>query len=930
METTQKYYYHKIPKSSEIESTTTQVTQAPAKSPWFIGIIDSSGSMCSWWKFVAKNYNELVESLSTPQNKIITYCFDSSIHPVPENKLSDDIYKHGGSMTNIYAAMQRLDNELKKIPIDEEVRVCFVSDGEDTCNSNLMERLKTLRGRMGGKLTFMCVGVQSGFPTKVSMFLREKYHRGDSTVPSIFLIEYASDKAFFNKFQSLKPFISVKSLMKVDPPQRLFPWEAPVDEVPEDIWIMSQQETVQVNNGAFTMKYDDEKFSVRAVMEIFRSWSQKLQLDSLNKKINFKQAQEFACSCHGLMMNIIEDVKKSRGLDILTGKTSEEENFLARVLNLQISRTSSRIKGFLAAVDEIKDGKDLSQLNEYEAAKIIGLGTVVGKAQQRALALKNMGQDTLQGYIDEFVSVLQSIELKEENQPEESEISKTTFRRILGDNTLEAGLRQFHSPLDFLDIFPLFGIAVNIKRNDGSLDDAYKVSVKSFKNSIIDSSTFDFATHKLMLNGSEEFNGLCPLISKENAYLAPLFNTNLMRYIISYNTTEQLDKIIPNSWLVLLSDLFILSISNEDDSLLNRVLDTFSAMREFAPFNEIIEGIEANDSSVYKLLERRSTFLLSHYFVAKNSDFDEDEMEEIIQKMWIFYFQKRLTTSPIKDFVDSEESQGLKNAILEKYSDEYLLQKFFTRGEVARHINNKIMKEMNEVSGNLTAGTIKLVPGGFTADTNMPVSYKLMKALTKKLKGDSKLTDELTFQYLAHCVKYQATSVETPVDIPLEEAKIILSKDFQSTSSNQVKNRIKFQLLDELQKKYITAFKKAHWNTLPKKWEEVIESCKSRGIDWDKIEWKPQMGLAKNACMSDNCPHQFVPQATGRLRSHLGGWQGLLPRGFHSYVIERKEKTASEIYSGFMNNTYIKDISAYGVTEEQVLEYIENIKKVVE
>ena len=71
---------------------------------------------------------------------------------------------------------------------------------------------------MQKKVSFMCMGVQSNFPTFVSLFLREKYHRGDGNIPSIFLIEYASDKAFFNKFQSLKEFFKVKADIEIDPP----------------------------------------------------------------------------------------------------------------------------------------------------------------------------------------------------------------------------------------------------------------------------------------------------------------------------------------------------------------------------------------------------------------------------------------------------------------------------------------------------------------------------------------------------------------------------------------------------------------------------------------------------------------------------------------------------------------------------------------
>ena len=106
----------------------------------------------------------------------------------------------------------------------------------------------------------------------MSLFLREKYHRGDGNIPSIFLIEYASDKAFFNKFQSLREFFKVKADIVVDPPQKLFPWEAFTDQVAEETWIMSKNPTI-VLNSTKKIDYDPSSFSVDAVAEIFKAWS---------------------------------------------------------------------------------------------------------------------------------------------------------------------------------------------------------------------------------------------------------------------------------------------------------------------------------------------------------------------------------------------------------------------------------------------------------------------------------------------------------------------------------------------------------------------------------------------------------------------------------------------------------------------------------
>jgi len=61
--------------------------------------------------------------------------------------------------------------------------------------------LTSLKGNhKKAKINFICLGVGSGFPTRISMILKEKYHNGDPSVPAIFLIEYVSENAFELKF----------------------------------------------------------------------------------------------------------------------------------------------------------------------------------------------------------------------------------------------------------------------------------------------------------------------------------------------------------------------------------------------------------------------------------------------------------------------------------------------------------------------------------------------------------------------------------------------------------------------------------------------------------------------------------------------------------------------------------------------------------
>jgi len=49
--------------------------------------------------------------------------------------------------------------------------------------------LKEIHGERNKKINMINIGVGRGFPTFLAMQIRETYHNGDDTLPSVFLIE---------------------------------------------------------------------------------------------------------------------------------------------------------------------------------------------------------------------------------------------------------------------------------------------------------------------------------------------------------------------------------------------------------------------------------------------------------------------------------------------------------------------------------------------------------------------------------------------------------------------------------------------------------------------------------------------------------------------------------------------------------------------
>lgn len=439
----QKYFYHYIPKIG----ATTQNGQK-SKDCQIIGIIDASYSMNEVWKLLVDEWNTFVDDVG-PEN-VQTVTFDNSAHYRQDPKLEDKIEKHGGGGTTIDSGFQYFEqNVLPKIPQSTELKIIFISDGQDNMLTTLQRRLDKLGGNQNRDISFMCLGVLSGFPTFISMQLRQLYHTGDSTVPSIFLIEYSGQKAFFNKFQTLREFIKTKEPINVTPAQLIYPWEGMQDFAKESQWILSTDRVIDLPEVSIKLEY--KTFNVEAVCDIFRAWTQKLQLDCLNKVLTDELTIEFAQITYKLMNDILEDVKNAENINLIGDQELSDINYYKIVLTQQISHTKVKIQGFLKDIKALVDGNTPQKMSQFEAAKLIGLGTIVGKYQQKALALKNIDREAFTGVKQEFIDAVakyQSVEKTESDSEAQKSVYYGTFDKILTDSTLVQGLNLLNTQYD--------------------------------------------------------------------------------------------------------------------------------------------------------------------------------------------------------------------------------------------------------------------------------------------------------------------------------------------------------------------------------------------------------------------------------------------------------------------------------------------------
>ena len=320
-----RFHYHDIPFVSSGQTKLNNTT--------VVGIIDASGSMGKIWKQLVQQYNQLIDEQG--HSSIYTITFDTKARcNMQDPHLRTLLNKHGGGGTSLdepFLLFQNLWTD--HIPKDNDINVIFISDGQDNDVKTLTDRLAKLRNlNKRQTLTFMCLGILNEFPTFVSMRLREIYHTGDPNCPSVFLIEYLSEKALFNKFQSIRQHLRSRKIVRVEPSQILIPWEACVEEMPEGTHFVSEDEIIYLPDQKIKLQAEQKRVTSYNISELFRNWTLRLQLDVLNKKIDSKRAEEFALSALGLMRDITEDFKHRTGIDLLDNNDSKEgSNFFNRV-----------------------------------------------------------------------------------------------------------------------------------------------------------------------------------------------------------------------------------------------------------------------------------------------------------------------------------------------------------------------------------------------------------------------------------------------------------------------------------------------------------------------------------------------------------------------------------------------------------------------
>lgn len=929
-----------------------------------IGVIDCSGSMEGNWKWLAEHWNRFIP---LENSKIITFSTTAAIPAT--NRLDADIYKHGGGGTNITSGFVKLDAELKQMPPKSNITVIFISDGEDNNMGSLQARMSELEGNDGTRsINFICIGVGPGFPTFISMKLREKYHNGDETLPAIFLIEHVSEKAYTIKFEAIRPFLSVGKQRNVKPPVCVFPWREYTAKPFERAWVMTDAESIELDGEKIDMR--PYYLNLRGINELFRSWNQMINLESLNEgeKVDARAKKTLA-----LMDSILEELKEAKGIDImLKAKDAKFPTLYEKFQFIVNKRNFERTIWYYEDVKKIAAGDTAGQLSSFEAAKRIGLGTIVGKYAQKAFALKKITPEEFENIKNEFKALLKDHKIapKTDGHP---------LRKLLLEENLDKALDLIKNQLELFEAFPLHGHPARIIRNDQGQIDPQNVDLRYFSTHVnielTDITSQQGGTLNLTIKDdkTETVNAVIPLFAQEDADLLPFINSRFYKFLLSYSLIRDADDLMDQSFSCMLSAVFGLALRSEplDKQLIDQLITNVELIRGSVPEGDLLAA-KAEDSleslttelNVDKNKAKAPVLkvLLNALAHLRHNRITKVTFDKVFGQTLAKIFQKPLTSNPkkINDLfasviVKKETEEAPEVQILKQVREQF--PKTRTLGSLVKVLGGEILKQTLNAEIDVT-----FIPGRVEKLLeDEPLSLSQLKNIII-LAGEKELNPKL----LERAILIASNTTGDKFDLEDETIasnailkiktamKDNIKKDLEVTgkphgkkgakgkkggkeapkhSFKEMKSNPLFKsLYPQLEKEFREFFKQVHNEVIPLPKDQVEAYCKSHGINFKSIKWCANSHLPIRTCAAPKC--HFYMREMSRLDNHLNIWGVKLPKGFHMLVRENRSKSVKEIYEIFEKSHYTVqdgktvpfDPAKFDKTPEEVLQYIEKLK----
>ena len=912
---------------------------------FIIGVIDASGSMEKHWSWLADHWNAHVS-----KENAITIVFDTIAQVVESNMLDHNINYHGGGGTNITKAFELFESKLDELPNDKIVTVLFVSDGRDNNISGLEKRLKKLNGNITKrKINFLTLGIGEQFPTFIAMKLRELYHHGDETIPAVFLIEYATEKAFTIKFELLKKYMKFHLDRKITPPVCVFPWREYSETVYEDAWILTADDEVAIDGEVYELS--EFNLNLKGIQELFRSWSQAIHLESLKCEENVKSK---AMKAIAMMEEIIDRLREDKTIDVLDiEKYEKQTSFKDKALANLIKRNYGRIKWFYDDMKAIAEGDVAKTLNEYEAAKKIGTGTIVGNYMQKTLNLKKLATSDFKRIKEEFKKIYENTTITPYDNQEASIITLETQKHVFLEPDFIEAIDMCHTQFDLVDSFPLIGLALKIKRLAQCSENPWDIEVQKVAkvHNVIDSTSLNKNNGVMEFNIGEDdkeiVNCVLPIFYHTDEDLSPLINSQLYHLLMTHNVTRKADNLFDEAYLSLLGHTLIHMIVNKQDTewwsatfykLSNTLRIITYKNYGFLKYAKEMSGNIGRELSYLKdsennnMVKHITGMMANNIYAPLSAEKLRENIDLLMLRLYFEAFRDDITL--LNKFINcmaktkQDTNKDTLSAVEEKITGRF--ETYYTRGELKRDFKKlyldlylgKSQEPQWTISSGLSSSKIKSsieklarlrVYMTNEACSNGDHQKLIVLAASSKqfsnvLYHYENFTASLYEKLESNLVDKLATGLNKKEDSHKAEHRLINSKHYKNMENT-------------LLSLFAQWFRSIHNKILPISPAKLKEINSTKNLNLTLCQ---ETMLVKNACMAPKC--SFYLQSRNKFHHHMDIWGTKLPKNFHRTVCANFQEPEDDVYRIFkeLNNNF--NAADYETTDAEVKAYIRCLK----
>jgi hypothetical protein len=915
-------------------------------------VLDASGSMDSYFSFIAQNWNNFKKKI--PGEIIIQILF------------SDDVREFDGDIplrnpisrgTEIIPALNFLKNILNKFSAQDYIRILFVSDGADntshTFEARLKDLLKTFKSFI--HLDFFVFGITTNFPAFFSQMIRGTLHTGDPNLPSLFMSENNHQVTINTEFENLSKFIKVKKSLETNILLKRNPCAENSNKFFSGTHVFCELQTISDQLGEIIIDgipYNLVKntLSYQTMITIFNQW--------------LTDIQSKAC----LDLSIIEDAKIMKQMveqiynyfhsssECLSDSANSLRTFSQRVAKKRLRRDSFEYEHILKMFNDYASGLILKKLSNKELAEKVRGHT---ETKYSSVATK-LYSYTESGFAKDKESLGEIILSHNKSlkklcieEAEQCLITLDNLYKIVDDDEFMNTLRS--STIDeYLTNFGLTGQGINIEISDASSINPWVSKIRSIarscgqlsqlaleelltvNDSTLSSEEKEQKVVKIKLNDRWiiSVNAICPLFYSENQedtdFIKQLLLSNIIQMAITYSITKQVGTLNPNAHLGALSSMLV-HLIKEDDSemkkeLIEKIRFTTSLYNDRKNVRDFIEMLWNNPNRVVvteikdESIKCQSITKLILFVDCSYLDKSPEHISNVFFHIFKEFFGRTLDGKSFNDFFDIKTIKEPKFPTFEEIYE--LLENSIPGGgyhvnEAIKFVEDKVNKfvfddseklfdsndiiiKMDNVNKLYNSGNV----GSITFETLIKYAELIIPGFT-----ECEFFKQNIIRWIIHGINNKSPNERMKEVLNYDDSISEIMKFYCRFNNTDFKSKKRTLYKSLVTDKWNLKFRENHTElaeSLPL--SEILSklNIKEGSVEYDNCVkmYNSSTGLCGDRCHIKSCPY-YLQRRTDFVE-HLKALQEhpLFIPGLHNTLTYKKSSSISEITNCLTNGLF--------------------------